>query len=114
MKNSSVAKIFILFGVIATGLTIITNVPTVVKIMLTNSTTSLSLSSYILFILSNLFWALYGYYYKSTSLIISSLVSMFLQIFIVHYILKNSSLDRNDYKKHVIGNVKKDYHYRYL
>ena len=114
MNKRTVDRIFVSIGMIATGLTIITNLPTVVKIMLTGSTAALSLSSYILFIVSNICWALYGYHMKSISLIISSLSSVFLQVVIVHYILKTNSLDRHGYKKHVIGNVNKDYHYRYL
>ena len=114
MKKSSIVNIFTIFGIIATALSIVTNIPTVFKIMITSSTAALSLSSYILYILSNLFWALYGYHFKSASLIVSSLISMFLQIIIVYYILKNNRLDRHDYKKHVVSNAKKDYHYRYL
>ena len=41
-------------------------------------------------------------------------IYILINYFSEHYIFKTNSLDRHGYKKHVIGNVKKDYHYRYL
>lgn len=114
MKKTSTTQLFIMFGIIATVLSIILNIPALGKIITTHNTSALSLSSYIVFISSNIFWGLYGYYFKSTSLMISSTISIFLQIIIVYYIFKNNSLSSKDYKEQHIKNIDHLYKYRYL
>lgn len=101
-------------GLFATFLSIIFQIPVIIKIIHTKSVMSLSLSSYILYIFSNSFWLIYGILTKSRELIISAVISIILDVFIIYYILKYNSMSEKEYIKKQHPDMKMMYKMRYF
>lgn len=86
-------------GYIATFLTIISFMPQVYKMYLTNHTFGLSLSTFILIFLYSFFWLLYGIHTDDIPLIVSQFFVIIFSTYLIYKILINNiSIDKEENK----------------
>lgn len=109
-----IRKIIAIIGFIATATDIIFELPVAFKNYKTKSVISFSLTSYIIEFIGTICWLIYGIYDKSWQLIISSLFAIFIEAFIIYYIIKYSSLDKKNYIKQQTPDMEKMHKFRFL
>ena len=78
-----------IIGILAALLTTIAFVPHVFKVVKTNFTDGLSLTTFSMFTLGVLLWLIYGFSKNSISMILGNGITLILAIIILLYILKN-------------------------
>ncbi|MDC0389164.1 SemiSWEET transporter [Flavobacteriaceae bacterium] len=78
-----------IIGLTAAILTTVAFIPQVIKVISTNSSKGLSLTTFIIFIIGLVLWFIYGFFKSSISMILGNGVTFFLALIIIVYIIKN-------------------------
>lgn len=80
-----------IIGLLAAILTTVAFIPQVYKVIKSNSTKGISLSTYLIFIVGVGLWLVYGFLKGSISMIIGNGITFFLTFIIIYYIFKNKN-----------------------
>ena len=80
-----------IIGLLAAILTTVAFIPQVYKVIKSNSTKGISLSTYLIFIVGVGLWLVYGFLKGSISTIIGNGITFFLTFIIIYYIFKNKN-----------------------
>tara|TARA_B100000780_G_scaffold99230_2_gene69289 strand:- start:6027 stop:6293 length:267 start_codon:yes stop_codon:yes gene_type:complete len=78
-----------IIGLLAAILTTIAFIPQVYKVVKTNSSEGLSLTTYLIFIVGVTLWLIYGLLKGSISMILGNGITFLLALIIIYYIFKN-------------------------
>ena len=82
-----------IIGLIAAILTTLAFIPQVIKVISTNSSKGLSLTTFITFIIGVILWFIYGIFKSSISMILGNGITFFLALIIIVYIIKNKKIN---------------------
>lgn len=107
-------KVIYVIGIIAAILSLLVKLPLVIKILMTKSTMSLSLMTYTFLCICQLLWIIYGIGIKSLRLWLIHLIVLIINLFIIYLILKNNSLNEEEYIKKGSSDMKLMYKMRYF
>jgi len=85
----------------ALTIAIISFIPQVYKIYITNNTRDLEIITFYLLLLTQILWLLYGIINKSISFILFSLIQIILLIYIITIIFINNKKNKYHYHYHI-------------
>lgn len=77
-------NIYDIIGYIATVLTIITGIPQLIKIIKSKSSNDVSLSTFVILLVAQMLWIIYGFYRLDVQIIITNIIAGFITLFIIY------------------------------